>query len=150
MPGQYFDDFNVGDCFETEARLVTEAEIIRFAKDFDPQFFHIDPVAAQASRFEGLIASGMHTLSLSMGQFFRHGILDRKNLGSPGMDELRWLKPLRPGHSIRQIFQITDMVPSRTKTDRGVITMRHDTFNQDEELIMQFRCLHIVQRQVTI
>jgi acyl dehydratase len=147
MKSKYFDEFSVGDCFETETRIVSEEEIIRFATDFDPQSFHTDPVAAMHSRFEGLIASGMHTLSLSMGQFFRHGVLDGNNLGSPGMDELRFLKPLRPGDAIRQQYQVTDLMPSRNKADRGVITMQHDTLNQHDDIIMAFRCMHIVVRR---
>ncbi len=145
--GMYFDEFSVGDRFESAARRVTEIEIINFAEDFDPQFFHTDPEAAKASRFEGLVASGMHTLSLSMGQFFRTRVLEGVNLGSPGMDELRWLRPLRPGDSLRQIFEVTKLKASTSKLDRGVIWMRHDTLNQRDELIMQFTCLHIAMRR---
>lgn len=147
MKSKYFDEFNIGDCFETEARIVSEQEIIRFANDFDPQLFHTDPIAAKHTRFEGLIASGMHTLSLSMGQFFRHGVLDGNNLGSPGMDDLRFLLPLRPGDTIRQKYRVTKLSPSRKKTDRGVVTMRHDTLNQLNEVIMVFNCMHIVARR---
>ena len=147
MTARFFDDFRLGEVFETERRTVSEAEIVRFAEEFDPQAFHTDPIIAKNSRFNGLVASGMHTLSLSMGQFFRSGVLIEANLGSPGIDELRWLLPLRPGDSLRQRFEVTELTPSKSKPDRGLVRMRHDTLNQRDELIMQFSCMHIAKRR---
>ncbi len=150
MTVRYFDDFRLGEIFETEERAVSAADIIRFAEEFDPQAFHTDPVAAEQSRFNGLVASGMHTLALSMGQFFRSGVLIEANMGSPGIDELRWLLPLRPGDSLHQRFEVTELRPSTSKPDRGLVRMRHDTLNQRGELIMRFSCMHIAKRRAQV
>ena len=147
MTVRYFDDFAIGDRFVTAAKTVTESEILRFAFEFDPQPFHIDAAAAAGTPFGGLIASGFHTLSLSMSLFFRLRLLERPNLGSPGIDEIRWLRPLRPGDTIHQVAEVTDLKRSTSKPDRGVIWMRHDTFNQQDEMIMRLRCMHMLRRR---
>lgn len=144
---RYFDDFRIGDRFETAGKTVTEAEIIRFALQFDPQPFHLDAEAAKATGFGGLIASGFHTLSLSMSLFFRLRLVEAANLGSPGIDEVRWKQPVRPGDTLTQVAEIIDLTPSRSKPDRGVIRVRHDTFNQHDELVMQVVCMHMLRRR---
>ncbi len=144
---RYFEDFSVGERFESEARRLEEEDILAFARDFDPQFFHADPERAAASHFGGLIASGLHTLSVSMGQFFRLRLLEDANLSSPGIDELRWLRPVRPGDAIRQKVEVLECRPSRSKPDRGLIVMRHDTVNQRDEVVMTFTCMHLLLRR---
>jgi acyl dehydratase len=126
---------------------VTEAQILEFARVYDPQPFHIDVEAAKATEFNGLIASGFHTLSLSFSLFFRLGVFARANLGSPGMEELRWLKPLRPNDTIRVEAEVMEVKPSHSKPDRGIVVMRHDTFNQRGELILTVNCLHRLKRR---
>ena len=148
MTVRYFDDFAVGDRFVTASKTVTESEILHFAFEFDPQPFHIDAAAAADTPFGGLIASGFHTLSLSMSLFFRLRLLERPNLGSPGIDEIRWLQPLRPGDTIHQVAEVIDLKRSKSKPDRGVIWMRHDTLNQQNEIIMQLRCMHMLRRRI--
>ena len=143
----YFDDFAVGQRFETAAKTVTEAEILDFALQFDPQPFHLDAKAARATQFGGLIASGFHTLSLSMSLFFRMRLLEGANLGSPGIDAVRWLKPMRPGDTVRQVAEVTALKPSTSKPDRGVIWMRHDTVDQAGEVIMTVDCMHMLRRR---
>ena len=147
MSAYFFEDFHLGQRFETAAITVSEAEIVAFAERFDPQYFHRDPAAAADGPFHGLIASGFHTLSLSFGLFFRLEIVERANLGSPGMEEVRWLWPLRPGDTIHATAEVTGLKASQSKLDRGVVTMRHDTFNQDGALIMTVSCLHMLKRQ---
>lgn len=144
---RYFEDFAVGQRFESAAREISESDILAFATDFDPQYFHADPDRAAASHFDGLIASGLHTLSVSMGQFFRLRLLEDANLSSPGMDELRWLKPVRPGDAIRQQVEVLECRPSRSKPDRGLLVMRHDTLNQRDERVMTFTCMHLLRRR---
>jgi acyl dehydratase len=142
----WFEDFTMGQTFRTGGITVSEAAILDFAFVYDPQPMHIDAVTAGTGPFGGLIASGFQTLSLSCSLFFRLGLVAESNLGSPGMDELRWTKPLRPGDTIRAAAEVIAIKPSASKPDRGVITMRHDTFNQRDELILTMRAMHLLKR----
>ena len=143
----YLDDFEVGQRFETASRTVTEAEIIGFAKQFDPQYYHVDPVAAQRSAFGGLIASGFHTLSLSMRLFFDLDIWPESMIASPGIENVKFLKPLRPGDTIRGTAEVVDVRASSSKPDRGIVTMEHPCWNQNDEMILTLRCLHLIRRR---
>ena len=147
MPDMYFDDFAVGQRFVTRAMTISEAAILDFAERYDPQPFHLDAEYAKATHFGGLIASGFQTLAVSFALFLRLGLLEIANLGSPGMDEVRWLKPLRPGDTIRQVAEVIEVSPSRSKPDRGVVRMRHDTLNQKDEVIMTAVCMHMLKRR---
>jgi len=149
MTALHFDDFYVGEKFETAEETVTEADIVGFARVFDPQPFHVDPQAAAGTHFGGLIASGFHTLSLSFALFFRLRLLEAANLGSPGMEDVRWIRPLRPGDRIHVVAEVTALRPSQSKPDRGVIWMRHDTLNQKGELVMSAMCMHMLKRRPT-
>jgi acyl dehydratase len=143
----WFDDFHPGQRFSTAAEFIGEAEITEFAARFDPQALHTDSARAAAGPYGGLIASGFHTLAASFALFVRAGIVAPHNLGSPGLEEVRWLKPLRPGDSIRQEIEVLDCRASQSRPDRGVVTMRHDTYNQRGELIMMATCLHMLARR---
>ena len=143
----YFDDLLPGHSFTTPGVTVSEAQILDFARVYDPQPFPIDSEAARDTEFGGLIASGFHTLSLSFAQFFRLEVFAKANLGSPGMEDLRWLKPLRPGDTIRVEAEVMEVKPSQSKPDRGIVVMRHDTFNQRGELILTVTCLHRLKRR---
>ena len=143
----WFDDFAVGQTFSTAGLTVSEAAILDFALVYDPQPMHLDAPAATAGPFGGLIASGFQTLSLSFSLFFRLGIVSESNLGSPGLDELRWKRPLRPGDTIRVVADVVAIKPSTSKPDRGVVTMRHDTFNQNDELILSVTGMHMLRRR---
>ncbi|HYM32007.1 MAG TPA: MaoC family dehydratase [Candidatus Cybelea sp.] len=147
MSELYFDDFQPGQRFESMGLTVTEGQIIDFALRYDPQPFHMDAEAAKKHQFGGLIASGFQTLSLSFSLFFRLRIIEHANLGSPGMEEVRWLKPLRPGDTIHTVVEVLSVKASQSKPDRGVVTMRHDTINQHGELIMTVNCLHMLKRE---
>jgi len=143
----WFDDFSMGQTFATLALTVSEAAILDFALVYDPQPMHLDVPAAVAGPFGGLIASGFQTLSLSFSLFFRLGIVSESNLGSPGLDELRWNRPLRPGDTIRVVAEVVGIKPSTSKPDRGIVTMRHDTFNQNDELILSVTGMHMLRRR---
>ncbi|MCW5752406.1 MAG: MaoC family dehydratase [Alphaproteobacteria bacterium] len=147
MKSYYFDDFHIGEKFVTGEESVLEADIVAFARTYDPQPFHIDRAAAAASHFGGIIASGFHTLSLSFALFFRLRLLEAANLGSPGMEDVRWIRPLRPGDRIHVVAEVTALRPSQSKPDRGVVWMRHDTINQRGELVMSVNCLHMLRRR---
>src|SRR5271155_4889708 len=119
MPKYYFDDFRVGESAPIGSHHLSEAEIIAFASQFDPQSFHIDPIAARNSVFGGLIASGWHTCALAMRMMCDSYLLETASLGSPGVDEVRWLKPVRAGDTIRGERQVVDARLSQSKPDRG-------------------------------
>ena len=136
---RYFEDFHVGDATEVGPVTVTEDEIVAFATQFDPQPFHIDPEAAKASPFGGLIASGWHTTALFMGMFVRAVLLDSASLGSPGVEEIRWTAPVRPGDTLTGRTTITDMQPSSTNPGRGTVFTTNEVFNQDGELVLRMK-----------
>lgn len=139
MKPRFLDDLVPGEVIEFGRTEVTEAEIIAFARQFDPQPFHIDAVAAKSSPFGGLIASGWHTASLSMRMMVDNLLgPDSGSIGSPGIDELRWLKPVRPGDVLRVHAEIIDVTPSRSKPDRGTARIRYDVINQNDEIVMRF------------
>lgn len=145
--GLYLDDLKVGQRFETGRITVTEAEIIAFAKQFDPQYYHIDPVAAKNSVFGGLIASGFHTLNLSFRLFFDLNLWPESVIASPGMDNVKWLKPMRPGDTIRAAAEVVEVKVSSSKPDRGIVMMEHPCWNQRDELILTLRCAHMLRRR---
>ena len=147
MSNLYFDDFEVGQTFRTHGKTISEAEILQFAMVYDPQPLHMDKVAAEAGNHGGLISSGFQTITISFSLFFRLGLLDRANLGSPGFDELRWHKPVRPGDTIWSEVEVTDVRPSRSKPDRGIIVMEHRTLNQNDEIVMTLSCMHMLRRR---
>lgn len=133
----YLEDFVVGQVYELGSVEVTEEEIIEFATRFDPQPFHVDLEAAKASMFGGLIASGWHTCSLFMRLMVDGFIKDAASLGSPGMDEIRWLAPVRPGDRLTGTITVEDVQFSTSKPERGTIYIRSEMTNQDGVVAMR-------------
>src|SRR6266576_5549410 len=111
---RYWEDFQVGEVAELGPVTVTEEEIVEFGRRFDPQPFHVDPEAAKESPFGGLIASGWQTTALFMGMFVRAVLLDSASLGSPGVEEIRWTAPVRPGDTLTGRSTVTEVQPSGT------------------------------------
>jgi acyl dehydratase len=144
---RYWEDFQVGDVAELGPVTVTEDEIVEFATRFDPQPFHVDPEAARESPFGGLIASGWHTAAIYMGLFVRGVLEGTASLGSPGVEELRWLAPVRPGDTLRGRTTITDVQPSSTTPGRGTIFGSHELVNQDGVVVMRFRSRGFIARR---
>jgi acyl dehydratase len=136
---RYFEDFQVGDVRELGPVTVSEEEIVEFAQRFDPQPFHVDPEAAKASPFGGLIASGWHTTALFMGMFVRAILLDSASLGSPGVDEIRWTAPVRPGDTLTGRSTITDVQPSSKNPRRGTVFTANEVMNQDGVVVMTLK-----------
>jgi acyl dehydratase len=138
MPELYLDDLRPGQTFRLGHRRVTREEIVEFATAWDPQPFHLDEAAAQASIYGQLIASGWHTACVFM-RLFADGLLNRSAaIGSPGLDELRWLKPVYAGDSLDARVEILEVRPSRSRPDRGAARIRCVVSNQrgDEVLTM--------------
>ena len=139
----FFEDFSPGDRFTTGSRTLTEAEIIDFASRWDRQFFHLDAEAAKESIYGGLIASGFHTLLTTFDLVVEAAIWTESSQGSPGMESLRWLKPVRPGDTLTVDVEVVECTPSR-RGDRGYVTWDHTTRNQRGETVMAFRSTGIL------
>ena len=144
---RYFEDFKVGDVIPCGSRTVSKEEIIAFAQQFDPQPFHIDEVAAKTSMFGGLVASGWHSVCICMRMAVDTILLDTANNGSPGVEKVRFLKPLWPGDTVRAQCRVTEAVLSKSKPDRGRVNMAFELYNQKDELIMDFVGPSIVTRR---
>jgi len=127
---RYFEDFKPGDVIELVARTITKERILAFAREFDPQPFHTDEEAAKRSIYGGLLASGWHTGSLLMRILYDGLLHDAASLGSPGIAELRWLEPVRPGDTLAGRMTILEAIPSRSKPDRGIIRSLIEMRNQ--------------------
>jgi acyl dehydratase len=143
---RYFDDFSAGDRFQSEPYQVTEKQIIEFAREFDPQSFHLDPAAAKQTMFKGLIASGWHTAAISM-RLFVQTIKAAEGAIGLGVDELRWLAPVRPGDVLRVETEIVDLRPSRSKPDCGIVRIRNVTTNQRGEIVQTMFASALVPRR---
>ncbi len=136
MPELTFDDFEAGQVYELGAHDVSEEEIVAFAREWDPQPFHVDPEAAQTSVFGGLIASGWHTGAMWM-RLYVDSLLDgASGMGSPGIEELRWLAPVRPGDTLSARLVVLEATPSERHPGRGTIRSRSEMVNQDGVTVM--------------
>ncbi|WP_224248025.1 MaoC family dehydratase [Hyalangium gracile] len=133
---RYFEDFQPGEVIETGSYVVPREEIIAFAHQFDPQPFHVDEEAARRSMFGGIIASGWHTASISHRLFVEGLLRTSSSMGSPGLDELRWLLPVRPGDALSVRVEVLSVTPSRSKPDRGAVKFRMEVRNQKGEVVM--------------
>jgi acyl dehydratase len=133
---RYFEDFAAGQVVELGSHAVTEGEILDFARRFDPQPFHVDPAAARESVFGGLIASGWHTGAMWMRLYVDSMLGNTSAQGSPGIEELRWLAPVRPGDTLRGRLTVLEATPSDRRPDRGTIRIRGEMVNQDGVVVM--------------
>ena len=143
----YFDDFAVGQIIKLGSYTVTKEEIIEFALKFDPQPFHIDEVAAAKTIYGGLIASGWHTGSIFMRLLYDGLLSNAASMGSPGQDELRWLKPVRPGDTLTARGVVEEKIPSRSKPDRGLIRTTYQIFNQEGLEVMKISGLGMFEKR---
>jgi len=146
-PELYFEDFSPGQEIHTSGVTLTEGEIIDFALRFDPQPFHLDVEAAKQSIFGGLIASGFHTMALTFRLYVQTNALAAASLGSPGIDEVRWLRPVRPGDTLRAVIQVLDTRPSTSKPDRGIVTVKYTTRNQRGEPVLTMVGKQLLRRR---
>ncbi len=147
MPKLYLDDLRVGLLGEYGSYTVSREEIIAFARAYDPQPFHVDDEAAKRSIYSGLIASGWHTASVAMRLVVDGFLTNAASLGSPGVDQLRWLKPVRPGDTLSVRVEILEITPSRSKPDRGSIRVTYDTLNQHREVVLALTCAMMFARR---
>jgi acyl dehydratase len=136
---RYFEDYEPGSVHEFGSITIEESEIVAFAEKYDPQPFHVDPTAAKESVFGGLIASGWQTASLAMRILVDNYISRVASLGSPGVDEIRWLKPVRPGNTLSLRVTLMEAQRSRSKPEQGYIRALTEVLNEDREVVMSMK-----------
>lgn len=147
MSARYFDDFEIGQEFVSPGISITESQILDFALAYDPQPFHLDREAAADSVFGGLVASGFQTLALGFRAFYQANIINHCSLGSPGLDELRWLLPVYPGDTLHTEAEVKTKRVSRSRPDRGILHMAYEIKKQGGDTVMTFTTIHIMRRR---
>jgi acyl dehydratase len=143
----YLEDFKPGDAFAFGRHTFTREEIIAFARQYDPQPFHVDEDAARRSIYGGLIASGWQTVGVTFRLAVEALIGRVASMGSPGVDEVRWLRPVRPGDTITARAEVLEVRPSASKPDRGIVRMRYETANQRGEAVLTMVGVQLVGRR---
>lgn len=136
-PKYWFEDFQPGRVWEWDGPRITKEAIVDYASRFDPQYFHLDEAAAASGPFGGLVASGWHTVAVCMRLMCDAYLLEAASLGSPGVNELRWLKPVRPGDRLKLKMTVLEAKPSRSRPDRGTILHVWEVFNQAGDMVMR-------------
>ena len=149
MDTRFLDDLAPGQTFTTTGVTLTESAIIDFAWQNDPQPFHLDKAAADASHFGGLISSGFHSLTLCFRLFIQTGIFLDSSLGSPGIDDVRWLAPVRPGDTLHTVVEVLELRPSKSKPDRGIARLKYQGVNQRGETVLSLIINHLLARRPT-
>jgi acyl dehydratase len=144
---RFWEDYEVGQRFDIGSTSFTADEIVAFARQFDPQSFHVDAEAAKNSLFGELVASGWHVASKLMRLFVDNYIDHRTALGSPGLDELRWLKPVRPGDTLTAWVECAGKVPSKSRPQMGVVHEHWRATNQKGEMVMTAKGINMVRRR---
>jgi acyl dehydratase len=144
---RYFEDFEPGQEYPFEPHTVTRAEIVAFAAEFDPQPFHLDEAAAAETLLGGLAASGWHTCALFMRMMYHGWLSETASMGSPGIESLKWLRPVRPGDTLSGHSVVLELRPSKSRPDRGFVRFRHEVQNARGEPVMVAENLIMLSRQ---
>ena len=132
----YFEDFTVGLIIKTKTKKITKSEIIDFAKNYDPQRFHVDEQAAKEGPFGKLVSSGFMTLGKSFTQFFETGVIDETGMGAWGIDELRWIKPVYPEDILITKVEVLEKKLSSKNPNKGTVRTHQTVLNQKDEIVM--------------
>jgi acyl dehydratase len=143
----FFDDLPVGYTFQTGARTLPLEDIVAFAKQWDPQPFHLDQAAAEASPYQGIIASGFHTILTAFVLTLQSEVWSDSSMGSPGMKDIRWILPVRPGDTLRVVAEVVGSRVSASRSDRGITEIRYDVHNQSGETVAQYQATHILRKR---
>ena len=141
----YFEDFAVGRRFETASRTISEADIIAYGKAFAPLPYHTDVEAAKQSMFGGVVAAGLHTASVTFGLFLETGVFSECGMGSPGMEGIRWLKPVRTGDSLSVTAEVTEAQAAKREGGRNLIKLLFTAVNQNGEAVIEINSVHFVK-----
>lgn len=147
MSLMYLEDFQAGQTFDLGGIEVTHEQVVEFAQQFDPQPFHLDVEAGGKSIFGGLIASGWHTCSLVM-RLAVDGLFSRTaTLGSPGVNQIRWILPVRPGDTLVAQTRVLAVTPSASKPDRGTVEFKYDVRNQNDQPVLAMQGISMFRRR---
>ena len=149
-PVRYLEDFASGMEFEFGDREVTAEEVVTFAREYDPQPFHLDEAAGKATHFGGLVASGWQTAGFMMRMLVDNMLSPETSLGSPGLDELRWLKPVRPGDRLRVRVRILEVKRSRSRPEMGTIRQSTEVLNHKDEVVMSMFSIGMVRARTML
>jgi acyl dehydratase len=150
MKEQYLEDYTVGQTFLGGKHQIDKEQIVAFAKQFDPQYYHLDEEAAKTSPFKGLAASGWHTAAITMRLLVGGEFKPAGGIIGVGFDELSWARPVRPGDELYVRSEILEVRPSKSKKDRGTIRVRNTTFNQNDEVVQTFTGNLLVPRRTPV
>lgn len=145
----YFEDFQVGQVYETGSQTLDAEEIMEFGKNYAPLPYHTDIEAAKETSFGTLIAAGYQTAAVTFGLFARTGALTLSGMGSPGVDSLRWKRPVKAGDTLRVLANIVETSPAEKEGGRDAVRIRYDTLNQNDEIVMTLTSLHFIRRKPT-
>jgi len=143
----FFDDMPVGKTYETGSKTLTEEAIVTFAKEWDAQPFHVDRAAAEQSVYGGLIASGFHTILTAFNLTLAASDWSESSMGSPGLENVRWIKPVYAGDTLMVKAEVVGAKESRSKPDRGFVDVQYDIYNQDEVKVASYLSTHMLKKR---
>ena len=146
MHARYFEGFTVGETFETRAVTLTEGQMVGFSMAYDPQPIHTDRAASKRGIHGDMISSGLQTLGLANRLWIELGLMGENNLGGPGLDEVRWPRPVFAGDTLRTVVEVLEARASRSKPDRGIVTFGFTSYNQRDEVVMTYKCVDMLRR----
>lgn len=147
MTDHYLEDFQPGHVYSSPAYTVTDEEALDFARRYDPQYFHLDPVAARESVFGALVLGGFQTAALAWALVLRTGMFDRCAMAGIGLDEVRWHKPVRPGDCLRCDFTLLEARLSKSHPEGGIARFRYEMKNQRDEIVLSLVMIQLLRRR---
>ena len=147
MDDKFFEDMAAGDEYRSAGATLSEAAIIDFAMHYDPQPFHRDKTAAEESIYGGLIASGWQVAAIAFRLFIEQRPFGNNSMGSPGVEYLRWLKPVRPGDTIRTVARVAETRTSKSRPEMGICLVDYEVLNQDDEVVVTMSATQFVRRR---
>ena len=147
MHTRYFEGFKVGDTYETRAVTLTEGQMVDFSMQYDPQPIHTDREASKRGIHGDMISSGLQTLGLANRLWIELGLMGENNLGGPGLDNVRWPRPVFAGDTLRTVVEVVAARESKSKPDRGIVTFAFTTYNQKDEVVMTYECMDMIRRE---
>ncbi|MBE11415.1 MAG: acyl dehydratase [Rhodospirillaceae bacterium] len=146
MHTRFFEGFKVGDIYETRAVTLTEGQMVDFSMQYDPQPIHTDQEASKHGIHGSIISSGLQTLGLANRLWIELGLMGENNLGGPGLDNVRWPRPVFAGDTLRTVVEVVAARESKSKLDRGIVTFGFTTYNQKNEVVMTYECMDMIRR----
>ena len=146
MHTRFFEGFKVGDIYETRAVTLTEGQMVDFSMQYDPQPIHTDQEASKHGIHGSIISSGLQTLGLANRLWIELGLMGENNLGGPGLDNVRWPRPVFAGDTLRTVVEVVAARESKSKLARGIVTFGFTTYNQKNEVVMTYECMDMIRR----